>query len=577
MSWFVNLKTKNKLLTSFILMALIVGVIGILSILDLGRINKNVDLMHKDGIGPIVLLDDVNKNYLQAATEVQRIIWKSQVLQDPAVIEKSVTEIERLAHENSQFIEEYKTYELTDKEKELLQAYEESIVKYRDIRDQAIEAVKQKNYTAAIQLNDLANVERDKTLQIIESMIEQAKLYADNLKASSEQVFYSSRLLFIGLNFFALILAIFLGLIMGRIISRPIMAVVEHSKLFAEGDFSKEVPEAYLARKDEIGVLAKAFEDIGANMRNFLGQVLSTAEDMSASSQELSASAEEVSAQAQTANAATEEIAAVMEETSASTEEIVASGAQIANGVTQLSSDAEEGSEIVKEIKARAEKMKADAHASSQAANRIYREKQTAIMQAIKDGEVVQEINLMAKTISDIAEQTNLLALNAAIEAARAGEQGRGFAVVAEEVRKLAEQSANTVTGIQSVIGKVQNAFLNLSENSSDILKFVDEKVTPDYEVLVETGVQYAKDADTVGKLVSDLASTSEQMSAAVGQSSQAIETVSASIEEATSSSQEIAGNIAETTKAMEQVAKVAQTQAELAQNLNNLVQRLKI
>ena len=67
----------------------------------------------------------------------------------------------------------------------------------------------------------------------------------------------------------------------------------------------------------------------------------------------------------------------------------------------------------------------------------------------LKNGKVVDNIKIMADTIGSIAEQTNLLALNAAIEAARAGEQGKGFAVVAEEVRKLAEQSSQAVTGIQ--------------------------------------------------------------------------------------------------------------------------------
>ena len=384
-------------------------------------------------------------------------------------------------------------------------------------------------------------------------------------------------------NFTLIIIAILavLGFLMAtyisRMITRPIYAAVEQGKLFANGDFSKSVPLEFLARQDEMGMLASAFDNIGKNLSSLLRQVLNTSQEMSASSEELSASAEEVTAQGQNVNAATQQIAAGMEETSASTEEVMASGVEIGKGAIQLSQRAAEGNKVVSEIETRAEKMRINAEKSRDIAHQIYREKQTGILKAIEEGEVVKEIAVMADTIAGIAQQTNLLALNAAIEAARAGEQGRGFAVVADEVRKLAEQSAITVNGIQTVISKVQDAFKNLSANSSEILKFIDEKVAPDYEVLVDTGVQYAKDADVVGKLVENFASTAEQMTASIEEVNRAIENVAASVQEATSSSQEISNNVGDTAKAMDQVAKVAQGQAELAEKLNSLIRKFRI
>lgn len=577
MNWFVNLKTRSKLFLSFTAVALAIAVVGLSGLFFMGNINNNVQTMYKDGIGPIILLEKVEQNFLKAASEMQRIVWKAQALNDPSVVAASMQAIEKYVQDNNKLIEEYQTYELMEQEKILLQQYKEQAAKYRDTRDKGIEAARLGNYALAVQLNDQSNVEREKTEAIIQQLIEQAILFSDNLQDSSNKDFASARTIAIAVIISGLVLAFLLSLLIGNMISKPIAASVEHAKLFAKGDFSEDVPESFLARKDEMGVLAHAFDDVSKNLRTLLKQVLNTAEDMSTSSEELSASAEEVTAQGENVNSATQQIAAGMEETSASTEEVMASGAEVGKGAARLSEKALDGSRIIKDIEVRAEKMKANAEQSREIANNIYREKQDGIIEAIKEGEVVQEIELMAKTISDIAGQTNLLALNAAIEAARAGEQGRGFAVVAEEVRKLAEQSANTVTGIQTVIVRVQNAFKNLSKNSSDILSFIDEKVTPDYEVMVETGVQYAKDAEIVGKLVEEFALTSDQMASSMEQVNRAIETVGAAVEEATSSSQEIANNISETTEAMNQVAKVAGTQAELAQNLNTLVRRFKI
>ena len=577
MKWFINLQTKNKLLISFILVASIIGVVGAVGITGINKINQYIHLTHTEGIEQIELLAQADRNFLQSEIELERIILEALVTQDQASIADAKLKINQYTLENKELFEKFKGHYLSDKAKGLLAEYEVSVLNYNEILSRTIESAQLGNYIQAVELSKQAHSEGEHTRELLDGLQEQVDMYADHLEQLAEEEYSSSRLLMTALTILGIVMALLFSLIIGRIISRPIIASVEHAKLLAQGDFSKGVPAVFLDRKDEIGVLSHAFDEITHNLRSLFRQVLSTAEEMSASSEELSASAEEVTAQGQNVSAATKEIAAGMEQTSASTEEVMASGIEMQRGAGMLAQRASQGSQLIKEIEIRAEKMSSEAQASKLMATQMYQEKQDGITNAIKEGQVVQEIDLMAQTISDIASQTNLLALNAAIEAARAGEQGRGFAVVAEEVRKLAEQSAETVTGIQSVIAKVQNAFKNLSSNSSEILTFIDQKITPDYNTMVDIGAQYARDADIIGKLIEDFASTAQQMSASIEQVNKAIETVAASVQEATSSSQEIAKNISETSNAMNQVAKVAQTQAELAQKLNENVQKFKL
>lgn len=371
-------------------------------------------------------------------------------------------------------------------------------------------------------------------------------------------------------SLFSLIVAFFIT----RWINSPIDQLKEAFEIASTGDLTVETS---ITSKDEFGILGNNYNLMMRNIRKLIKEVMENSATVENASQQLSATVEEITAQTETINTSTQEIAAGMEEASATTEEVSASGTEVAKSTNDLAQKALDGSNAVHEINQRATKIKKNAVDSTELAKSIYSDKQVRIRKSIEDGKVVLQIEKMADIIADIADQTNLLALNASIEAARAGEHGKGFAVVADEIRKLAEESTNTISEIQGIVRKVMENFLGLSDQAHEVLTFIDEKVIPDYRMLEETGIQYQKDADYMGQLFEDLAANTEEISVSIDQINQAIEQVASASEESAANSTEISGNTAEVAKAVEDMANVALNQADLAQKLSALVNKFKV
>jgi len=217
-------------------------------------------------------------------------------------------------------------------------------------------------------------------------------------------------------------LALWIGVILARSVSRSIGDAVRIAQTVAAGDLTSRIE---VTARDETGELLSALKAMNEGLVGVVGRVRQSADTIGHATRQIAAGNQDLSSR-------TEEQASSLEETASSMEELTSTVKQNADSARQANAlagaaaqTAEEGGRTVSGVVGTMQEIAASS-------NRIQ--------------DIIQ-------VIDGIAFQTNILALNAAVEAARAGEQGRGFAVVASEVRGLAQRSASAAKEIKELIG----------------------------------------------------------------------------------------------------------------------------
>lgn len=372
----------------------------------------------------------------------------------------------------------------------------------------------------------------------------------------------------------AAVVGTILIMFVNRMIQRNLRKVVHMSNEISNGNLQVESMD--YDGKDEVGQLASSINEMKDSLRSVIQQVSTASESVSSQSEELTQSSNEV-------KEGSEQVASTMQE--------LASGAESqANHSTTLSEKMEGFLGKIQQAHDSGEQVTKSSNEvltmtdEGSALMKQSVEQMSTIDEIVKDAvkkvegldEQSKEISKLIQVINDIAEQTNLLSLNAAIEAARAGEHGKGFAVVADEVRKLAEQVTASVGDITNIVNNIQNESNAVVHSLQTGYDQVDEgskqiKVTGEtFENIRGSVSEMATKITVISENLTDISNDSQEMNGSIQEIASVSEESAAGVEQASASAQQ-------TSSAMDEVSNSSSDLAQLAEQLNEQVQKFKV
>ncbi|MGX8711362.1 MAG: methyl-accepting chemotaxis protein [bacterium] len=540
---FRNMKIAKKLMITFIAVAIISSISGIVGVTVTALLNATYGNALTDygfSQGEIGLF---NTQFNESRAILSDIIYSTESQK----IQESENELDQSGKKLDTYLKNMKKGMVTEKELDYYNHIQENLTKFEQVSGQVVELAKQNRDTEASELLDREGSPLSDSIRAsTEALLTEKTTTGNKLAVDLSRQAQLSDFAIVGVIFLSFLISIIIAIRISRSISKPVAEMSEAAQKIAQGDLSVQIDGS---SQNEIGRLGEAFAQSTASIRAYISDIGNIVSEIERGNLTVGTDLEYIGDYAQlkssilgiiaTLNHTFGQIDQAAEQVASGSSQVSSGAQELAQGATEQASSVEELSASISEISTHVKDNAEHTASASRSVAEVSREIETS-NQHMDDmvkamtliNESSGEIGKIIKTIEDIAFQTNILALNAAVEAARAGAAGKGFAVVADEVRNLASKSAeaakNTTALIENSVRQVENG-TKIADATAQSLHRVVARAEEVTKTVEKISVATNRQSDAIS-----------QVTLGVEQISGVVQTNSATAEESAAASEEL-------------------------------------